>query len=225
MKELMDQIGYHFRDESLLKMGLTHPSMGGKDNQRLEFLGDAILQYIMSERLYLAYPKEREGGLTHRRAKLVCEAALSEIGGTIGLGKHIRMEKGEESSGGRDKPSILADGVEALLAAVYLDGGMEAAKTLAARLWPSLDMVLQGTQDFKGALQEHLQGKGRETPTYELIEVNGPPHERVFTAAVFADGAALAKGVGKTKKQAEQEAAKCAYARLTGKGDQCNDEA
>jgi ribonuclease III, bacterial len=216
MTELMAKIGYVFKDAKLLKLALTHPSLGVQDNQRLEFLGDAVLQFLMSEKLYSFYPKEREGGLTHRRATLVCEAALSEIARQIGLGECIKMDKGEEMTHGREKSSILADAMEALLAAVYLDGGMESAKAMFNRLWPDLSKSPSAVTDYKGALQEHLQSKGLLTPTYELIGQEGPPHDRLFTAAVFSNGEALSRGTGKTKKQAEQEAAMAALDRLRG---------
>lgn len=216
----MKRIGYTFSDPALLKTALTHPSHGGPDNQRLEFLGDAVLQYLMSERLYLAYPGEREGGLTHRRAKLVCEAALSGIARHIGLGACLKMDRGEELTGGRDKNSILADAVEALLAAVYLDGGVESARRLCLKLWPNLEELNALSEDHKGALQEYLQARGLPTPVYELIGMDGPPHERVFQAAVFSQNRPLASGVGKSKKQAEQEAAAAALAALlSGEGE------
>jgi len=219
MQELMASIGYTFKDAKLLKLALTHPSLSNHDNQRLEFLGDAVLQFLMSDRLYSFYPKEREGGLTHRRATLVCEAALSEIARRIHLGQHIKMDKGEEMTNGRDKSSILADAMEALLAAVYLDGGIERAKEVFSRLWPSLEEAALSPTDYKGALQEWLQAKGHPTPTYEMIGQEGPPHERVFTVAVFDGGTALSRGTGKSKKQAEQEAACAALRCLTGGGD------
>lgn len=214
MKELMKTINYHFRDKSLLEMALRHPSLGGKDNQRLEFLGDAILEYLMSERLYNAYPKEREGGLTHRRARLVCEATLSDIARQINLGRYLKLDKGEEQTNGREKDSILADSVEALLAAVYLDGGIENARALLIRLFPTLETVSARTIDYKGLLQEHLQASSIPSPQYEVIDIQGPPHDRLFTTAVISENVPLGKGQGKTKKQAEQEAAKQAYQQL-----------
>ncbi len=217
MKKLMAQIGYTFKDIRLLQTALTHPSFGAEDNQRLEFLGDAVLQFLMSDRLYSFYPKEREGGLTHRRATLVCEAALSDIARRIDLGRCLKMDKGEELTGGREKSSILADGVEALLAAVYLDGGMESAKRVFEGLWPTLENPPESTHDYKGALQEYLQAQGQKTPAYELIGQDGPPHDRVFTVAVLVGGQAIGRGVGKTKKQAEQEGAMEALGLLKGR--------
>ena len=207
METLMKAMGYRFENIALLKMALTHPSLGGEDNQRLEFLGDAVLQFLMSDELYHTNPTMREGGLTHQRAMLVCEAALSQVARGINLGRCLRMDKGEEATHGREKPSILADAMEAVLAAVYLDGGIEAAKALMLRLWPRADQIKKDTQDGKSALQEFLQAKGMETPAYETIDQKGPPHDRLFTAQVLVGGKPLAQGEGKSKKAAEQQAA------------------
>jgi len=207
LDEVMKALGYTFNDEALLRCALTHPSMGKDDNQRLEFLGDAVLQYLMSDTLYREPPEEREGALTHRRALLVCEAALSPIAKKLGLGEALKMDKGEELTGGREKPSVLCDTMEAVLAAVYLDGGMEAARGVVQRCWPSEDEVARPLQDSKGALQEVLQKDGGEFPTYEIIGQSGPPHAPVFRAAARWRGKVLAEGEGKTKKQAEQAAA------------------
>ena len=186
---------------------MTHPSMGKNDNQRLEFLGDAVLQYLMSDALYRKHPAEREGALTHRRQLMVCEAALSHIAKELGLGEALIMDKGEELTGGRDKPSVLCDTMEAVLAAVYLDGGMDAARNVMERCWPDEEEVARPLQDAKGALQEVLQKDGGEFPTYEITGQSGPPHAPIFRAAVFWQGKLLAEGEGKTKKQAEQAAA------------------
>ena len=204
---VMQALGYTFRDEALLRRALTHPSVGKEDNQRLEFLGDAVLQFIMSEKLYAAHPEEREGALTHRRALLVCEAAQSPIARKLGIGEALKMDRGEELTGGREKPSVLCDAMEAVLAAVYLDGGIEAAKGVVERCWPDEDEVSRPLQDAKGALQEELQKHGGETPTYEIVGQSGPPHAPMFRAAVYRGGEPLAEGEGKTKKAAEQAAA------------------
>ena len=210
----MKALGYTFRDEGLLRRALTHPSMGKNDNQRLEFLGDAVLQYLMSDALYRAHPDEREGALTHRRALLVCEAALSPIAKKLGLGEALQMDRGEELTGGRDKPSVLCDTMEAVLAAVYLDGGMEAARAMVEHHWPDEDKVSRPLQDAKGALQEALQKNGGETPTYEITDRYGPPHAPLFRAAVYRGRECLAEGEGKTKKQAEQAAALAALKKM-----------
>jgi ribonuclease-3 len=207
LDQVMEALGYRFHDEELLRRALTHPSMGKDDNQRLEFLGDAVLQFLMSDTLYRAHPEEREGSLTHRRALLVCEAALSPIAKKLGLGEALIMDKGEAQTGGREKPSVLCDTMEAVLAAVYLDGGMEAARGVVERHWPGEDEVERPLQDSKGALQEVLQKDGGESPTYEIVGQSGPPHAPVFRAAVSWRGKVLAEGEGKTKKQAEQAAA------------------
>jgi len=206
-KTLMKALGYTFRDEALLRRALTHPSMGREDNQRLEFLGDAVLQYLMSDRLYRDYPQDREGALTHLRALLVCEAALSQVAARLKIGEALIMDRGEELTGGREKPSVLCDAMEAVLAAVYLDGGMEAARGVVERCWPSPEEVSRPMQDSKGQLQEVLQRDGGETPSYEITGQSGPPHDPRFEAEVSYRGRALARGEGHTKKQAEQAAA------------------
>lgn len=204
---LMEALGYQFRNPQLLRQALTHPSMGKQDNQRLEFLGDAVLQYIMSDLLYQSHPEDQEGALTHLRALLVCEAALSQVARSLHVGEALLMDKGEEMTGGREKPSVLCDAMEAILAAVYLDGGLEPARQIVQRHWPKPEDVHRPMQDSKGALQERLQKDGGEAPTYEIIEQSGPPHNRLFVAAVYRHGKQLAQGTGKTKKQAEQAAA------------------
>lgn len=217
MQNLMNTLGYQFKNPALLKRALTHPSMGAEDNQRLEFLGDAVLQYIMSDILYQTHPSCHEGQLTHLRALLVCEAALSQVARSLHVGEALLMDKGEALTGGRDKPSVLCDAMEAILAAVYLDGGLDAARAIVKRFWPKPEDVHRPMQDSKGALQEHLQKDGGDAPTYDILAQNGPPHDRTFEAAVYRYGAELARGVGKTKKQAEQAAALAALEKLTGK--------
>ena len=217
MQNLMNTLGYQFRNPALLKRALTHPSMGGEDNQRLEFLGDAVLQYIMSDILYATHPRDREGQLTHLRALLVCEAALSQVARSLHVGEALIMDKGEALTGGRDKPSVLCDAMEAILAAVYLDGGLDAARGIVQRHWPKPEEVHRPMQDSKGALQEHLQKDGGDAPTYAILAQDGPPHDRTFEAAVYRYGMELARGSGKTKKQAEQAAALAALEKLTGK--------
>ena len=217
MQNLMNNLGYQFKDPALLKRALTHPSMGAEDNQRLEFLGDAVLQYVMSDILYKTHPKDREGQLTHLRALLVCEAALSQVARSLHVGDALLMDKGEALTGGRDKPSVLCDAMEAILAAAYLDGGLDAARGIVQRHWPKPEEVHRPMQDSKGALQEHLQKDGGDAPTYQIVAQDGPPHDRTFEAAVYRYGVELARGSGKTKKQAEQAAALAALEKLTGK--------
>jgi len=214
MKNLMNALGYQFRNTALLKQALTHPSMGKDDNQRLEFLGDAVLQYVMSDILYASHPESKEGSLTHLRALLVCEAALSQVARSLHVGEALIMDRGEELTGGRDKPSVLCDAMEAILAAVYLDGGMEEARRIVKTFWPKPEEVHRPMQDSKGALQEHLQKDGGNAPNYEIVSQDGPPHDRTFTAVVYRNGVQLGQGSGRTKKQAEQAAALDALNRL-----------
>ena len=214
--QLMEALGYTFRDEALLRRALTHPSMGREDNQRLEFLGDAVLQYIMSDRLYREHPEDREGALTHRRALLVCEAALSQVAAKLGIGEALIMDRGEELTGGRTKPSVLCDAMEAVLAAVCLDGGMEAARDVVNRCWPKPEEVSRPLQDAKGLLQEEIQKDGSEAPVYQILGQRGPEHAPMFEAAVCAHGRELGRGEGRTKKQAEQAAALEALRRMKG---------
>ena len=217
MQNLMNRLGYQFRNPALLQRALTHPSMGAEDNQRLEFLGDAVLQYVMSDILYATHPRDREGQLTHLRALLVCEAALSQVARSLQVGEALLMDRGEALTGGRDKPSVLCDAMEAILAAAYLDGGLDAARGIVLRHWPKPEDVHRPMQDSKGALQEHLQKDGGDAPTYQILAQDGPPHDRTFEAAVYRYGVELARGSGKTKKQAEQAAALAALEKLTGK--------
>ncbi len=207
MTKLEKALGYAFRDRALLRRALTHPSMGRKDNQRLEFLGDAVLQFLMSDKLYREHPEDREGGLTHLRALLVCEAALSQVARGLGVGDALIMDKGEEQTGGREKPSVLCDAMEAILAAVYLDGGLDAARGVMERCWPGPEEVERPTQDSKGALQELLQRGGGEPPEYRITGQSGPAHDPRFQATVYRNGQPIATGEGSTKKHAEQEAA------------------
>ncbi len=214
MQQLMQNLGYRFKNPALLRRALTHPSMGPDDNQRLEFLGDAVLQYIMSDMLYQSHPNDREGKLTHQRALLVCEAALSQVARTLHVGEALIMDKGEELTGGREKPSVLCDAMEAILAAAYLDGGLEASRGIIQRHWPKPEDVHRPMQDSKGALQEHLQKDGGDAPTYAIVAQDGPPHDRTFEAAVYRYGVELARGTGKTKQKAEQAAALAALGLL-----------
>lgn len=218
MNQLMQTLGYTFRDPALLHQALTHPSMGPEDNQRLEFLGDAVLQFVMSDMLYRSHPRDQEGPLTHQRALLVCEAALSQVARGLGVGDALLMDKGEELTGGREKPSVLCDAMEAILAAVYLDGGLEPVREMVRRFWPRPEDVRRPMQDSKGALQEFLQKDGGDAPSYAIVEQSGPPHDPTFVASVSRFGQELARGAGRTKKQAEQAAALAALRHLTEEG-------
>ena len=216
-------IGHTFADASLLELALTHPSYAlahkCQDNQRLEFLGDAVLEICVSRVLYHRYPKLREGQLTRKRAALVCEANLARAASRMGLGSYLKLDRGEEVVGGRENPSILADTMEAVIAAVYLDAGMEKAAALVDLAMDDYKTSEKGDRDAKSALQEYLQALGEETPTYEIVGQDGPPHARVFTARVLrADGTELGQGSGARKQRAEEAAAAMALSAL-GKGN------
>ena len=212
-------IGHSFSDPALLELALTHPSYAlahkCQDNQRLEFLGDAVLEICVSRVLYQRYPKLREGQLTRKRAALVCEANLARAASRMGLGSYLRLDRGEEVVGGRENPSILADTMEAVIAAVYLDAGMEKAAALVDLAMDGYRTSEKSDRDAKSALQEYLQSLGEETPTYEIIGQDGPPHARTFTARVLrADGTELGKGTGARKQRAEEAAAAMALRAL-----------
>lgn len=219
-EKLQEALGYTFRNTQLLREALTHPSSGnrGNDNQRMEFLGDAVLQYLVSDVLYHRSPDSREGVLTHQRQLLVCEACLSAVARSLGVGEALRMDHGEELTGGREKPSVLCDAMEAILAAVYLDGGMEAARDVVARCWPAPEDVHRPMQDSKGTLQELLQRDGGAAPTYAIVHQEGPDHAPMFTARVSLGDNVLGEGSGRTKKHAEQAAALQALEKLRQAG-------
>ena len=166
LSPLMQRLSYTFHRPDLLVQALTHPSMGHHHNQRLEFLGDAVLQLIISDMLYATHPSDQEGSLTHQRQLLVCETALSEVASKLGLGQYLSMDHGEELSGGREKSSVLCDTMEAVLAAVYLDGGMNEATRIVRRFWPRPEDVKMPMQDSKNVLQERLQAQGGDPPAY-----------------------------------------------------------
>ena len=219
---LQKQIGYCFQDIGLLDHALTHRSYineTGKEreesNERLEFLGDAVLELVVSEQLYQAYASESEGRLSKRRASLVCESALSKKAEEIGLGSYLHLGKGEEKTGGRHKPSVTSDALEALIGAVYLDGGIDAAKELI-RTHILNDLSERDHDDYKTALQEYVQGVGIREVRYQLLKESGPDHDKSFTMAVIIDGQICESGNGRSKKAAEQMAAKAALARLQG---------
>ena len=215
MQKLQKALGYTFRDEAHLRLALTHPSTKLPDNQRLEFLGDAVLEFCVSDMLYRKYPDLHEGELTARRAALVCERTLSVLARSLELGKVLVMGHGEEQTGGREKPSILADAMEAVLAAIYIDGGIRAAHQVILRLFAEDEKLIAWRgHDDKSALQEYTQANGLELPAYEIIAQEGPDHNRTFTAQVSVLGKPVATGVGNSKKAAEQAAAKKALKTL-----------
>ena len=207
MKKLMEALGYTFRDGALLRRALTHPTRGREDNQRLEFLGDAVLQLSMSDIVYHAHPEEEEGGMTFLRARMVREETLCAVARHLGLGAYMRMDHGCEMTGGRERPAVLADAMEAVLAAIYLDGGFAEAIRVVRALWPREQEVPLPVTDNKTALQELLQAHGLPSPEYQTIAEEGPAHLRVFTVEVRSQGQAIGQGMGNSKKKAEQAAA------------------
>ncbi len=210
-------IGHSFRRPALLKQALTHPSLGHNHNQRLEFLGDAVLELCVSEKIYENHPEMQEGAMTRLRQKLVREEKLAQAASSVHLGEALMMDRSCEYTGGRQNPSVLCDTFEAVLAAVYLDGGLDAARGMVHRLIG--DCTETGENDPKSALQEYLQSKGHPSPTYETLGEEGPPHDRVFTAAVLLEGKETARGKGTSKKRAEQEAAAAALNIIKGSGE------
>ena len=214
MTRLSEIRGYRFKDPGILELALTHPSAGMPDNQRLEFLGDAVLEFLVSDWLYAAYPEKDEGELTRLRAALVREETLCRLADGLGLGEALHVAPGEDRTGGRKRPSVLCDTMEAVIAAVYLDGGLTAARKLVLGLLPAPEEISGISRDSKSLLQERLQKLGEPVPEYTLVRQSGPPHDPRFEAAVFRGGAELARGEGKSKKQAEQAAARKALESL-----------
>lgn len=208
------RIGYTFRDKALLTKALTHSSFAnehklgkGEDYERLEFLGDAVLEMVTSRYLYDHFPDMREGEMTRFRASLVCEEALVACEGPIGIQENLRLGKGEEAQGGRDNPSIRADAVEALIGAIFLDAGYEEAVSFIHRFILNDVGDQMKITDAKTTLQEMVQGKGIGRIRYALVKTDGPEHDKTFTSAVFLDGLVIGEGSGKNKKSAEQAAA------------------
>ncbi|MDD4081171.1 MAG: ribonuclease III [Eubacteriales bacterium] len=213
--ELEKALAYTFSDQQLLSRALTHASLSREEsNQRLEFLGDAVLQLCISAQLFSQKRKDDEGSLTRRRQQIVREAALHEVAGHLNLGAYIRMQPELARAGGRQSASLLADTMEAVIGAVYLDGGMDEACGLVNRLWGQLIRETDTALDAKGALQAHLQGQGLPQPDYELTGQMGPPHQRTFETAVYASGRELARAWGSTIKAAQQQAAEKALETL-----------
>ncbi|WP_460595945.1 ribonuclease III [Geomonas sp. Red276] len=220
-----EKLGYRFKERTLLQQALTHRTYvneagGGRDNQRLEFFGDSVLDFLLSEILLTRFPDCREGELTRMRAALVDEVSLGRISAALDIGSGLRLGRGEEKGGGREKRSLLADAFEAVLAAVYLDGGIEAARSVVTGCFlPLLDSheTLSG-RDFKTDLQERARIVRRELPSYRLKEISGPDHDRRFTVEVFLGDQRMGEGAGRSKKEAEQAAARAALTMLKGEG-------
>ncbi len=223
MKTLEQKINYTFKDKKLLENALTHSSYAHETrhpemcNERLEFLGDSVLSVVVSDFLYKSFPKLPEGKLTRIRASAVCEKALSEFSRKIGLGDFLLLSHGEERTGGRDRSSIIADALEALIAAIYLDGGMEpAGKFVLSFVVPSLDKHLGAVEkDFKTHLQEVIQHNPEDKLIYTLVGEQGPDHDKRFTVEVRINSNLVGTGTGHSKKDAEQAAAEQAL-RLMG---------
>lgn len=221
LSELEERIGYRFQDKSLLERALTHSSYANEkwkdslaSNERLEFLGDSILGFLVAEQLYRAYPGHPEGDLTRMRAELVCETNLARAAGRLGLGKFLLLGRGEEQGGGRNRSSINADAVESMIAASYLDGGFPAARGIVERLILSDAPGRGGSADFKTTLQELVQRKKNQSLSYTLLEESGPDHDKTFRVEVSLNGETVGCGSGTSKKRAEQAAAEAAIARL-----------
>lgn len=221
--ELQNELGYTFRDPGLLQLALTHPSVAHEQgvpvqtNQRLEFLGDAVLQVVLTRELYEKFPAFGEGPLTKARAKLVNRRTLADRARQLGLGKNLILSRGEEIHGGRERPSALADTFEALLGAIFLDGGFEFARDFILRQFLSAFgqlEVIPILENPKGELQELLQSISSEPPRYHVASATGPDHDRVFECTVHHAGVELARGHGKSKKAAESEAALAALGKL-----------
>ncbi len=222
MDELEKRLGYAFSDRSYLETALTHSSFANEQpgrrhsNERLEFLGDAVLGFCAAKTICRLYPDMPEGGLTRLRAELVCEASLHQVALSLGLGEYIHLGKNEQCNGGRQRPSILADCVEAIIAAIYLDGGLEPAEAFIAG--HILMDVRAGHRpartDYKTQLQELLQRAGGAAPVYTIVAETGPDHDKTFTASVALHDGASARGEGKSKKEAEQAAARAALEAL-----------
>jgi ribonuclease-3 len=222
-EELQSKLGYTFHDLELLKLALTHPSVAHEQgtsmqtNQRLEFLGDAVLQLVLTRKLYDKFPGFDEGPLTKARAKLVNRRSLAEHGRALDLGAYLILSRGEETHGGRERASALADAYEAVVGAVFMDGGFDAATEFILREF-SADLggltVIPIMENPKGELQELLQAVSAEAPHYEVVSATGPDHDRVFECIVQHAGVELARGRGKSKKAAESEAALAALAKL-----------
>ena len=221
MTELERRLGYAFHDSRLLETALTHSSYANEraglhSNERLEFLGDSVLGFCAAKTIFRLYPDMPEGEMTRLRAELVCEASLHAVAREIGLGPSIRLGRNEECNGGRERVSILADAVEAVIAAVYLDGGLEPAESfIENHILRDLEAGRRPVRtDYKTQLQELLQKEGGAAPVYAIVGESGPDHAKTFTARVELHDGAFAEGAGKSKKEAEQAAARAALALL-----------
>jgi ribonuclease-3 len=228
--ELESVLGHQFRDPRWLIQALMHSSRipertaddPSQSNEKLEFLGDAVLELVVSEELVRAFPDWSEGQLSKSRARLVNATALSMAAHRLGIGHHLRLGRGEEKTGGRLKPALLADAYEAVIAAVYLDAGLGAAREFVLRSLVEGELIVEaervGRTDHKSALQELLQSRGVAPGRYYIVEETGPDHEKTFRVEVRISGEITAIGLGKTKKEAEQSAAVAALIQLEAEG-------
>ncbi len=222
IKDLETAIGYHFRNITLLQNALAHSSYANerwhdslKSNERLEFLGDSVLGMLVADHLYRRFPNRPEGELTRMRADMVCEQTLAGIAAKLDLGGHLLLGKGEELGGGRSRASILADAVESVIAACYLDGGMEAAKAFVEKfVLVNVPTQKMHNVDYKTALQELVQKKKNQVISYHLVSESGPDHDKQFQVEVLLNGAIFGSGIGSSKKRAEQSAAQDALEKL-----------
>ena len=225
INKLEEAIGYRFRNITLLQNALTHSSYANErwhnsllSNERLEFLGDAILGMSVAKYLYQTFPDRPEGELTRMRADMVCEQSLAKVAARIELGKHLLLGNGEEQGGGRNRNSILADAVESVIAACYLDGGMEAAqKFIEQFILVEVPVKQLHNADYKTALQELVQQKKNQVLSYTLVGESGPDHDKQFDVEVKLNGQVVGTGSGSSKKRAEQAAARAALEKLSGK--------
>ena len=224
IKDLENAIGYRFKNITLLQNALTHSSYANeywrdslRSNERLEFLGDSILGMVVAEYLYRTFPERPEGELTRMRADMVCERALAKVADRLDLGSHMLLGHGEEQGGGRERASILADAVESVIAACFLDGGMDAAKKLVETfILCEVPVSKLSNADYKTAFQERVQQKKDQTITYRLIGESGPDHDKSFQVEVLLNGQVVGTGIGSSKKRSEQDAARDALQRLYG---------
>lgn len=226
MQELEQKLNYTFRDPKLLSEALSHSSYANEhrsarlsSNERLEFLGDSVLGFVTAEYLFVQHPDLPEGDLTRIRAALVCEQSLYEVARKLDLGRYLKLGRGEEAGGGRERTSILADATEAVFAAVYLDGGIGAASDLIHRCLLNAEreeLVEERRRDYKTALQELVQRQADQVLTYRMIGEQGPDHAKTFQAQVLLNDKPLGSGFGHSKKEAEQAAAKAALKLLGG---------
>ncbi len=217
-------MGWDIQDKSLYEQALTHSSFAHErsrpyfHNERLEFLGDAVLELIISSHLYCSYPGLPEGKLTKLRSDLVCETSLAAIAGTLQLGKILRLGKGELAGGGSERPSLLADALEALIGAIYLDLGLECCRRQVMELYePVLQDLQQGIlrKDYKTLVQELTQAQFGITPEYRIVHESGPDHDKTFLAEIILDAEFIGRGSGRSKKESEQAAAREAWIKLT----------